>query len=74
MFEQEILNELRTLNRNIERLFQQGHVVDVPREAATTRALEFAQYQHDMANAPDEATRKKITKSWNNKRRKEGKS
>lgn len=71
MYEKEILNELRILNRNFEKLFTQGHAVDGPKEAVTTRALEFAQYQHDLANAPDEETRKRIRQAWNAKRKKE---
>lgn len=69
--QQAILNELRILNRNFERLFAGGHMVDGPKEAATTRAMEFAQYQHDMANASSEEERKKIRKTWNRKRERE---
>jgi len=74
MYEQEILNELRQLSRNFERLFSQGHAVDPVSEAVQTRELEFRQYKRDLKNAPDNATRRKIERAWNDKRKKEMKA
>ena len=65
------ISVMEQLNHNIEKLFSQGYLVDIPKEDKTTRALEFAQYKHNMANAATDADMKRIQTAYNNMRKKE---
>ena len=44
---------------------------ETPREAVSARALEYAQYRHDLNNAPDETAKTRIRKAFQRKRKNE---